>query len=84
MKSIYVDARGITPPMGCAKTAGTAGAAREYSAGLCRVHAYAGDTAEMPVQRGLPAGCVCVGEQCGDGGVRIAMAAAQAAREPAS
>ena len=84
MKPIYVDARGITLPMGCVKTVRTAGAAREYSGGLCGAHADAGDTAEMPVRRGLPAGCVCAGEQCGDGGVRIFMAAAQAAREPAS
>lgn len=84
MKPIYVDARGITLPMGCVKTVGTAGAAREYSGALCRAHAYAGDAAEMPVRRGFSAGCVCVGEQCGDGGVRIFMAAAQAAREPAS
>ena len=84
MKPIYVDARGITLPMGCVKTARTVGAAREYSGGLCRAHAYAGDAAEMPVRHGLPAGCVCAGEQCGDGGVRIFMAAARAAREPAS
>ena len=84
MKPIYVDARGITLPMGCVKTVRTAGAAREYSGGLCRAHACAGDAAEMPVRRGLPAGCVCAGEQCGDGGVRIFMTVAQVAREPAS
>ena len=84
MKPIYVDARGITLPRGCVKTVRTAGAAGESSGGLCRAHADAGDTAEMPVRRGLPADCVCAGGQCGDGGVRIFMAAAQAAREPAS
>ena len=84
MKPIYVDARGITLPRGCVKTVRTAGAAGESSGGLCGAHADAGDAAELPVRRGLPAGCVCAGEQCGDGGVRIFMAAAQAAREPAS
>ena len=84
MKSIYVDARGITLPMGCVKTVRTAGAARESSGGLCRAHAYAGDTAEMPVRRGLPADCVCAGEQYGDGGARIFMTVAQAAQETAS
>ena len=84
MKSIYVDARGITLPMGCVKTVKTAGAARESSGGLCRAHAYAGDTAEMPVQRGLPADCVCAGERYGDGGARIFMTVAQVAQETAS
>ncbi len=84
MKPIYVDARGITPPMGCVETVRVAGAAREYSGALCRAHAYAGGAAEMPVRRGLPAGCAGAGERCGDGGVRIAMTAAQAAWEPAS
>lgn len=84
MKPIYVDARGITLPMGCVKTVRTAGAAREYPGALCRAHAYAGDAAEMPVRRGLPADCVCAGEQYGDGGVRIFMTVTQAARKPVS
>lgn len=84
MKSIYVDARSITLPMGCVKTVRTAGAAGESSGGLCGAHADAGDAAEMPVRRGLPADCVCAGGQCGDGGVRIFMTVAQAGRETAS